>query len=162
MAWIKEEQVNDRLESLAGKGFSEENITPRIERAETYLKNELNIVFSVDIVKGWDTLCPKSIQDICSLLAAIFLKEDYFENYEYSEIEKRLFKQLDEIKKGKMDLLDDDGERISRESNKTQFSTTNLNPVFSMGNTGDDTYGDGSLDDYGINISGLENKTDEL
>jgi len=152
--WIKVEPVNNRLQALVGKGWDEEDIPDRIQRAITTLKTLFTGVYAPSTIVGWDTAgaCPKSVRVITADYSAMILKEDFFDDYELTTREKSMLKMLESIKKGAFDLLDDDGNIIARQSSRVKISSRNKSKIFTMGNTGDGTWGDGSLDDYGVDI----------
>jgi len=152
--WIKTEPVNERLQALVGKGWDEEDVKPRILRATVTLKTLFTGVYAPSTITGWDVAgaCPQSVQVICADYSAMILKEDFFDDYELTTREKSMLKMLESIKKGSFDLLDDDGALIPRQSSRVKISSRNKTKIFTMGNTGDGTWGDGSLDDYGVDI----------
>lgn len=153
MAWCQDTDVDKRLESIAGKGWGTQDIPNRITRAENELKSKLSAAYGVSIVYGWDTTTPDVVKDMCADLAAIFLKIDYIDDYKLSDREKQFFEWIKDIVKGKAELVDNSGNIIARPTHRTKFNRGSKTPIFSMGNVGDDTWGDGTLDGFGTNQS---------
>jgi len=159
--WIKAEAVNNRLQSLVGKGWDEEDISNRIDRATVTLKTLFTGVYAPGTIIGWDSSCPDSVQVICADYSAMILKEDFFDDYELTAREKSMLKMIEQIKKGFFDLLDDGGDIIARQSHRIKFSSRSKTKVFTVGNAGDGSWGDGSLDDYGVDIYSQANEVSD-
>lgn len=160
MPWCAETDVDNRVESIVGKGWDTPDIADRITRAQNELKSKLSAAYGVSVVYGWDTSCPTVVKDMCADLAAILLKVDYIDDYKLSDREKTFFEWIKDIVQGKAELVDDSGNIIARPTHRTKFNRGTKTPIFSMGNTGDDTIGEGTLDGFGPNQNHHEGDVD--
>lgn len=150
MAWCEVADVNKRLESLVGKGYDDDDVATRIARAENELKSKLLGAYVAATVSGWDDPTPAVINNMCADVAALKIKTDFIDDYKLNDTEKSLLKWINDIIKGYAELMADDGTMIARSTHRTKFSRgTTKTPVFSIGNAGDDSWGEGTLDRFG-------------
>ena len=150
MPWCAAEDVEKRLESLIGKGYDDTDVATRVARAENELKSKLMGAYTAATVSGWDTSTPEVIKNMCADVAALKIKTDFIDDYKLNDTEKNLLKWINDIIKGNAELMADDGTIIARSTHRTKFSRgTTKTPVFSIGNVGDDSWGEGTLDKFG-------------
>ena len=162
MAWIDAEDVNQRLASIKGKGWADEDLEVRISRAERFIKGKLLAAYGSSTVSDWDTTCPQSVKDICADLAALLLRSDFINDYTASKGEKdRTYALLNDLVKGKAELFDDSGNIIARGTKRVRTNAGTKTNVFQSGSTGDDTYGDKSLDNFGPDQESIEADLDQ-
>ena len=159
--WCKTEDVEHRLEDIAGKGWGADDIPNRISRAMRYIKKRLGAIYSDDVLIGWDTTAPNDVTDLTADFAALIIKFDYIDEYKASDQENSLtFDLIKLILEGKADLYDNSGNKIARQIYKVKTNTKNATPIFSMGNVGEGTFGTKSLDDFGQPLENINNETE--
>lgn len=150
MPWCDASDVEKRLESLIGKGYDDTDVATRVARAENELKSKLMGAYVAATVSGWDDSTPAVIKNMCADVAALKIKTDFIDDYKLNDTEKNLLKWINDIIKGNAELMADDGSMIARSTHRTKFSRgTTKTPVFSIGNAGDDSWGEGTLDKFG-------------
>ena len=157
--WCTEEQVRDKVAGIVGKGFNSTHIEQNINSTIHQLKAQLVTVYPRATVLGWDASRPKSIQDLTSNFAALFLKQIFIREYKTSAIEKsKTIELLDSIVAGTAEILNDNGTVVPRSStaNKVEISSDGRTPKFTEYHPDDPDYGQGSVDDLGPPTSSKE------
>lgn len=152
MAFCVKADVAKLLENIKLKGWIDGDIDSRIIRADEYLKSILISMYGASTVTGWtNKTVPKTIGDVSEMLTAYYIKLDFINDYKMSESEKKfIFEYLEDLKNGKVELLDRSNNRLSRSHSKVRISTYGKTPVFTSHHPDEDDYGDGSLDDFGV------------
>lgn len=156
MSWCDETDVQNRLKAWAGKGIPDDAIQERIDEAERFIKTKLLSAYSTATVTGWDDDTPPILKDACAVIAAVYLKDHFIDDYKPSQSEKDVYKLLDDIANGKIEILDSSEDEVGHTTKRTKFNNAGRTRTFSTGNVGDDTVGDGTLDDFGPNQSHIE------
>ncbi len=157
MSWCSEEDVNERVSQWVGKGFSKTDVTSRIARAERTISGRFLAAYGAGTITGWTSSTPNMIKDLTADFAALFIKMDFLPNYKETPAEREAtYKILDKLVKGESELLDADGNIIARATSRVGTNTGSKTAIFQMGSTGDDTYGQKSLDDYSPDQDDIE------
>jgi hypothetical protein len=157
--WASKEDVQERMGIGEARGYTDDNVLDRLERAQDDLRTKLQTIYSSDVIGAWDiededSLPPSIITNMVADLAAAYLYAEIFhQSYEDDlsqacSFKRNVERQLKEIRSGEVQLVDSEGEEVG-EASDTIFSTTSSKtPIFSAENPSDDTFGDGSLDEF--------------
>jgi hypothetical protein len=156
MSWCEETDVQNRLKAWEDKGIPDDAIQDRIDQAERFLKTKFLGAYATSTVTGWDDDTPPMLKDLCAIVAAVYLKDHFIDDYKMSSVEKEAFKLIDQIAKGQAEIIDSGEDEVGRGTDRTKFNNTGRSRTFSTGNVGDDTFGEGTLDDFGPNQEHIE------
>lgn len=142
-------------DAQTAKGYTETNIINRIERAEIDLRPLFVAALNPDEVNAWSTpdLTPPAVKTLVADLAALFILEHFGGQSRANKQDGKaaglwdsIKMRIDGIKDGSYPLTDSAGEPVSGATNPPFSTTENKDPLFTMGNSGDDSTG--SLDNY--------------
>jgi hypothetical protein len=147
--WCGATDVQIRLAAVGGSNFDTNEIAAYIVRAQDEIKSRLLAVYPVTTITGWNTTVPARIKMLTADLAALLLLKDKMADFTgRTGDSKATYGFMDDLIEGTAEIFDANSNPIARTSHKVSFSTSSKTPIFSMGNEGDDTLGDGSLDSY--------------
>jgi membrane-associated HD superfamily phosphohydrolase len=148
--WCTTDDVSKRLRSIKGKNWDESELTDWIARAQTAIRARLANKYSAAVLSAFDSAAPAIIKDLTADWAALLVKKDYINDYATSEAEKQATsKFIDNVLAGKAELIDDDGNVISKSSYKVISNTSSQTRDFTHYHPDHANFGEGSLDDYG-------------
>jgi len=149
MAWCTKEDLDTRLAAVEGLALDDAEALACIVRAETEIKSELSGVYSMAVMTAWATAVPPRIAQLAADLAALFVLKDKMPNFTGRTGDRdSTYGFMKRLRESEADLYTADDVLIARSGYQIKFNTTSKTPIFGMGNEGDSTTGEGTLDDY--------------
>ena len=157
MAWCRATDIETRLRGVPGAYAGEgEETSGYISRAERLIQSKLLPLYGKTELDTWAgaSTTPSRIIDLTADMAALLILKDKIGDFKGRIGDRENTSRfLDELVNGEAELTGIDGNVIPRLTALTKFNKTSKTPIFSMGNEGDGTLGEGTLDDYGETVA---------
>jgi hypothetical protein len=152
MAWCLVGDIEQRLTGVPGAyPTNQDEVEGYISRAQRLIESKLLPLYGKGRLDLWLTAVtvPPRIIDLTADMAALLILKDKIGDFKGRIGDREnTSKFLDELVNGEAELMGVDGNIIPRVTALTKFNKTSKTPIFSMGNEGDGTLGEGTLDDY--------------
>ena len=153
--WGTVAKVNERFAFLTtGRNFDDTDIDERLERAESVLWGYLATQFANDTIAGWDASPPAEVRELTSDLAAAFVLADFYSDQKLKDedtdaggLYAGVMGICRQMVKGDYEIVLA-GEEVPLEEPRVETTIGSRTQKYKMGNVGDDTLGDETLDQW--------------
>jgi len=154
--WTTAAKVNERFAFLTtGRNFVDADLVVRMARAEQTLWGYLATQFSNEVIAAWDAAAPGEVQELTADLAAAYVLADFYSDQKLGDedtdaggLYKKVMGICKQMVKGEYEIVDSSGAEVPPEEPRVQTTIGSKTQIYTVGNEGDDTLGDGTLDQW--------------
>jgi hypothetical protein len=146
--WCVVADVEKRLAAVGGLVIDEPEIEEYIDDAMAEIKSELSAAYPIATITAWSSAVPPRIAKLTADLASqMFLKDNVGDFTGRVGDRDSTYGFMKRLRDGEAEIYNASDEIISRTGSQVKFNKSGKTPIFSMGNEGDGTLGEGSLVD---------------